>query len=311
MIKGRSPLNKRDYSAVEFPEQHFENLYLNGLGCTKDLRVAMRDKLILLLMHGGGMRESETLHLWVEDVYLDSQNPKKVFVRIYHPEDGRAPNGWKSRTGASHRAAYLKETYALSPRTQHTNTHHVGWKAAVSDGEGDYLNVQWFPAEYGHIFSLLWQDYLRLLVGVEKYHPYAFVSFDERYKGKPYTLNAFHNNYRQGLKRIGLTPSKDNGLSPHSHRHSYGRRLRRAGLQERVIQKCLHHSSIASQSVYTTPTAKEVSDYLDQATVNLNSCGQPDESRLIPSWNTLLKHGFDDIDPDGLFSGEAPTLEVI
>lgn len=254
-IKGKRPLGKQSQNAIEFPERYFKAFYFGGLGGAVDRRVVLRDQLILLLMHGGGLRESETLHLWIEDVFIDPFNPNSVKVRIYHPEDGKAPHNWRGRSGKTTRAAYLKEKYALRSRNDLMGKKYVGWKTRETDSKDEYLEVHWFPNIFGEVFAKLWQDYIRFLTGIERNHPYAFVSFHREHIGNPYTLNAFHYNYCKGLKRIGLKPCKSDGLSPHSHRHSYGRRLRRAGVSEIVIKKCLHHSSLESQLVYTTPFA--------------------------------------------------------
>lgn len=106
-VQGKRPLGKQSQEAIEFPERYFEAFYFDGLGGAVDRRVVLRDQLILLLMHGGGLRESEALHLWLEDVLIDPSNPNSVKVRIYHPEDGKAPNNWRGRSGKTTRAAYL------------------------------------------------------------------------------------------------------------------------------------------------------------------------------------------------------------
>ena len=62
-IKGRTPLAKTEDNAIAFPAKHFENFYLNGVGGASDIRCALRDKLILLLMQGAGFRVSEALLL--------------------------------------------------------------------------------------------------------------------------------------------------------------------------------------------------------------------------------------------------------
>ncbi|QSE44606.1 site-specific integrase [Acinetobacter johnsonii] len=307
-IQGKRPLGKQKQEAIEFPEHHFEAFYFEGLGNALDRRVSLRNQLILLLMHGGGLRESETLHLWLEDVLIDPLDPNNVKVRIYHPEDGRAPNDWRSRSGKTTRSAYLKEKYALTPRNKLIGKQHVGWKNRITDSKDEYLEVYWFPASFGKVFAKLWQDYTRFLIGVERNHPYAFISFHHCHMGKPFTLNAFHDSYRQGLKRIGLKPWKADGLSPHSHRHSYGRRLSRSGVPENVIKKCLHHVSLGSQVVYTMPTAKEVTASLTAATAQLLNPIVPLEQLSTPSWDVLTQHGFNDIDPDGLFTGKHPKL---
>ena len=46
-----------------FQKKHWEPFFKDGIGGAKDPRVALRDKLILLLMHGAGLRESEALSL--------------------------------------------------------------------------------------------------------------------------------------------------------------------------------------------------------------------------------------------------------
>lgn len=307
-IQGKRPLGQQSQDAIEFPEQYFESFYFNGLGGASDRRIVLRDQLILLLMHGGGLRESEALHLWIEDVLIDPSNFNNVKVRIYHPEDGKAPNNWRGNSGKTTRAAYLKEKYALSPRNDLMGKKYVGWKSRVTDSKEQYLEVHWFPAIFGEVFSKLWQDYTRFLMILERNHPYAFVSFHHKHLGHAYTLNAFHHNYHKALKRIGLKPCKADGFSPHSHRHSYGRRLRRAGVDEIVIKKCLHHSSLDSQIVYTTPSIKEVTTSLNAATFRLLNPTESIEQIGTPSWAVLTEHGFNDIDPNGLFTGKHPKL---
>lgn len=309
-VQGKKPLGKQKTDAIEFPERHFSDFYYNGLGGTQTRHMVLRDQLIVLLMHGGGLRESEALHLWIDDVFEDHFNPNSIKVRVYHPEDGKAPNGWKSASGKTTRAAYLKEKYALSPRNQLIGKKRVGWKGTVLDGKDNYIEVYWFPTIFGEVFAKLWKDYIRLLTGIKRNHPYAFVSFHPNHLGNAYTLNAFHDNYRKALKRIGLEPSKSEGLSPHSHRHSYGRRLRRAGVDPVVIKKCLHHASLESQTVYTTPTAKEITVSLNAATERLLNPCQNIEQVGIPSWEALTENGFEDIDPSGLLTGSYAKLRT-
>ncbi|OTG65538.1 gamma-mobile-trio recombinase GmtY [Acinetobacter silvestris] len=307
-IQGRKPLGKQIHDAIEFPENTFEKFYFSGLGGALDCRVALRDQLILLLMHGGGLRESEALHLWIEDVLIDPFNNNSVKVRVYHPEEGRAPNKWRGRSNQTTRAAYLLEKYALTPRNQLSGKKNVGWKNRLTDNKDSYLEIHWFPIQFGEIFAKAWNNYMRYLVCIERNHPYAFISFHSQHLGEAYTLNAFHDNYRRGLKRIGLDVSKSDGLSPHSHRHAYGRRLSRAGVEPIIIKKCLHHSSIESQLVYTTPSLKEVTKALTAATEQLLNPSDSNEETCTPSWQVLLQHGFDDIDPYNLFAGKNPKF---
>lgn len=75
-----------------------------------------------------------------------------------------------------------------------------------------------------------------------------------------------------------------------------------------MIKKCLHHVSLGSQVVYTMPTAKEVTASLTAATAQLLNPIVPLEQPSTPSWDVLTQHGFNDIDPDGLFTGKHPKL---
>lgn len=305
-VIGKKSFKTYFQDAIGFPDSHFKNFYFNGIGAAKDFRVVLRDRLILILMHGGGLRESEALHLWIEDVLIDPKNFKSVYVHIYHPEFGKAPNNWKGLNGQTTRAAYLREKFLLSPRNVLVSKKRVGWKNRLVDSKDGYLFVQWFPPIFGEIFARLWQDYVRCLIGIERNHPYAFVNFNTKNIGQAYTLNSFNYNYSKGLKRIGLVPSKDSGLSPHSHRHAYGRRLRKYGVDQLVIKKCLHHSSLESQLIYTTPTAQEVNKSLKNAFDSLNQ--NVDSKGREYNWDELTEYGFKDIDPEELFSGKSPKF---
>lgn len=307
-IKGRTPLAKTDDDAIAFPAKHFEAFYTLGMGGAKDPRVALRDKLILLLIQGAGLRVSEALLLWVTDVFEDPSDPDSAIVRIYNEEEGKAPDGWKSRNGIKTRKAYLQEQYGRLPRQEMLGTQNLGWKSRVVDHQDGYLEARFFPTEYSRVFMKLWRQYLIYRASVECHHPYAFISFDSRYLGNPYTQNAFTQSYAAGLRRIGLEPNKALGLDPHGHRHRYGRVLTDAGIDPLIRKKCLHHKSLESQTVYTMPSSLQVSNTLSDASEQLKlGSGQP---RLGASfdWQALAEHGFEDIDPDGYFTGKSPRL---
>ena len=309
LIRGRRELVRTDDDAISFPEKDFQPFFLEGIGGSKDPRAALRDKLILLLMHGGGLRESEAISLWVTDVFENPQDSESALVRIYHPEEGRAPNNWRGRNGASNRVAYLMENYSLTPRNRMMGTMHLGWKTRVMDGADNFIQVHWFPNYFGRLFMILWRDYLHILASMERHHPYAFVAFSKKHFGAPYTKNAFHCNYQNGLRRIRILPNKAHGHSPHGHRHAYGRRLTKAEVDPIIRKKCLHHASFESQTVYTAPSQEQVSKSLNIATARLaDSAGTKDNSVLISDWHQLVEHGFQDIDPQGLFTGQYSKL---
>lgn len=282
-IKGRRALSHGVDDAIAFPEYLFEQFYLYGLGSASDRRCAVRDQLITIMMHGAGLRESQALHLWIQDVTIDSLDLSKALIRIYHPEDGKSPDGWKSATGKTNRSAYLREVYALPPRNKLRGTHRVGWKTRYVDHRDGYIQLYWFPAEFGQLFLKLWNEHLFYLASAERHHPYAFISYEKRSFGKPYTLNAFNENYSAALARIGLLSNKIEGRSPHGHRHAYGRRLTRANVDPIMIRKALHHSSLESQGVYTTPSVLDVSEALTNAAEllrNIATCESADAPHI-------------------------------
>lgn len=118
-LRGRRSIIAVDDDTIAFPEQHFQALFLDGFGKQRDRRCALRDQLILLMMHGAGVRESEPMHLYVEDVFDDLHELGSAIVRLYHPQDGVAPNSWKDRNGLRNRSAYLKAHFGLIPALLH------------------------------------------------------------------------------------------------------------------------------------------------------------------------------------------------
>ncbi|MCF7532172.1 gamma-mobile-trio recombinase GmtY [Pseudomonas petrae] len=296
-IKGRRALSHGIDDAMAFPEHLFEQFYLDGLGSASDRRCAVRDQLIAIMMHGAGLRESQALHLWIQDVRSDPHDLSNTLIRIYHPEDGKAPDGWKSITGKANRSAYLREVYGLPPRNKLRGTRRVGWKTRYVDHRDGYIQVYWFPTDFGQLFLKLWNEHLFYLASTERHHPYAFISYEKKSLGKPYTLNAFNENYRAALARIGLLSNKIEGRSPHGHRHAYGRRLVRANIDPIMIKKALHHSNLESQGVYTAPSVTDVSEVLSNATEllrNIEFNGSSDASCIDSSSKYSLVKLFHD-----------------
>ena len=308
LIQGRTPVSRTNDDAIAFNSEDFPRFFNEGIGKRRDIRAALRDRLIVLLMHGGGLRVSEALHLWVTDVFEDPLAPERALVRIYHPEDGKAPEQWQGRHGETYRAAYLKENYALVPRNRLQTSQRLGWKNRVMDHQDNFIQVQWFPLDYGRLFMKLWQDYLYYLSAASRDHPYAFIVFRGETRWQPYTQVSFNNNYQKGLRRIGLEPNKSLGYDPHGHRHSYGRRLQKAGVDSVIIKKCLHHASVASQEVYTGLSLEEVSSQLTEVATRLAEANNQTSDKTVRTWNALIENDFNDIDPDGLFTGASPVL---
>lgn len=254
-----------------FPDAIFDRLLLHGYFVNGHYN--WRDILITLLLDGAGFRESEPLHLYIEDVCEDPVVPGSALVRIYHPVEGAAPSGWKDATGhriVGNRRDYLSQRFGLKPRTEILGKGRAGWKGGThEDPKKLYKQAYWFKPEYGILFWKLWRRYLYQVQRVPRSHPYAFVNL-QRNPGAPYQIGRFQEAHKAAVRRAGLIPDdagslKELGLTPHGHRHAYGQRLKRGGLDMKMIKYFMHHSAIESQDVYTLPTTGEIRAALDAA----------------------------------------------
>lgn len=255
VVRSRTMPVERQAPIKAFPEEYFEMLVCEGFRRrSRDSRgpTDLRNVLITYLMHYGGLRLSEALSLWSDDVSLEAG---EVIVRIYHPEYGLAPSG------KGNRAAYLQSQYALQPRNRlvkATDPLFLGWKnSLITDPHRRCFEVFFFPHETGPIFAELWRDYhlkQRIKPKASEDHPYAFTN---RY-GQPYSHRMFRKAHRLGIERIGFVYEKSEGTTPHGHRHAYGQRLARDGADPLLIKNAMHHASITSSQTYTQPTTAQM-----------------------------------------------------
>ncbi len=292
-----------------FPEDKIEDVLFAGFivpGKQRSRRIEerlnVRDMLITMLMHYGGVRVSEPFHLYVHDVLPDPIRPQKAYVRIFHPSDGQAPPDWRDATGnpiECIRESYLRGKYGLRPRDKYalSDQLHAGWKENAVELPGSFMSIVWFPTWTGELFLKLWNFYMIQRAVKDCDHPFAFITKD----GKPYSIDSFMRAHKRAVERIGLVAAKGCGTTPHGHRHAYGQRMSDAKIAPLFIKRAMHHKSLESQIVYTEPSAKKVTDMLDVAARRL------DESVSAPPID-FLKYGFEDVDPLGLFSGPNPKL---
>jgi integrase len=314
MTRARNVLLKRtpviDHDPVKFfPEERIHDLLFKGFivpGQQKsprlEARLNLRDILITLLMHYGGLRMSEAFQLYVQDVQPDPTRAERAWVRIFHPSEGTAPSDWHDAKGKPircNRNAYLRGKYGISPRTEYASTHqwHAGWKGNALDSKEHYMDVNWFPAWAGELFMKLWVFYMVQRAQLHCDHPFAFVTLE----GKPYAINSFQGQHQRAVERIGLKPAKALGTTPHAHRHAYGQRLADAQIDPIYRKKALHHKSLEAQTVYTEPDRARLNRLLEEAS-------QREQASLPQSAPDFLEYGFRDVDPLGLLSGPHPKL---
>ena len=127
----------------------------------------------------------------------------------------------------------------------------------------------WFIPKFGDLFLTLWYRHLEQVVQLDRSHPFAWVNLTQA-KGEMYTMTHYERAHARACRRIGLVVGKEVGTTPHGHRHAYGRRLVAGGFQPIEIKKFMHHHSLDSQSVYTTPTPKQVMEALAEGAERLN-----------------------------------------
>lgn len=269
-----------DFAAVKhFPADRILDLLKSGFVVAGQQnssyvhrRFNIRDILITILLHGGGLRESEPFHLFVSDVAVDPANSKSALVRLYHPEQGAAPDDYidpieRKRIDAD-REEYLRVKWRIEPRSIVTGRFHAGWKDLfMTDQRKKYAQVQWFPTFWGEVFLELFKVYITKIRSRHARHPFLFVSQKDDIAGEPYTIGSFRQAYARAVRRIGLEVRKEYGTTPHGHRHAYGQLLTDAKVDPLLIQRCLHHKSKESQQVYTGPT-------VETATVTLNEASE-------------------------------------
>ncbi|VCZ88396.1 hypothetical protein BANRA_05410 [Klebsiella pneumoniae] len=143
-------------------------------------------------MHGGGVRESEALTLWVTDVFEDPYNPDSAVVRIYNETDGKAPLKVGVIALVHQPERHIKKNNMPGYHDMRMKgTARLGWKNRVVDHKDNYLQVQWFPADYGKVFMSLWKNYQKYRASIDCHHPYAFISFHHSALGNPYKFPLF------------------------------------------------------------------------------------------------------------------------
>lgn len=279
-IRRKAPSNHKA-DIKHFPEDKIWDLIKRGFvqrGKEKSRlvheRLNIRDILITILMHGGGLRESEPFHLYVSDVFIDPKNPRSAQVRIYHPEQGKAPDDYidplKGKLIEADREEYLRVKWKTEPRTLLGDRLHAGWKdLKLSNGRDKYALVHWFPSYWGEVFLSFFKIYINHLRSRHCGHPFLFVSHKDSVDGEPYTIDAFRQAHGRAVSRIGLVPGKLYGTTPHGHRHAYAQNMTDAGVSEHVIQTALHHKSPESQQVYKEPPPAKVNKALQEASARM------------------------------------------
>jgi hypothetical protein len=273
--------------ALFFPPEHAERLLWEGHKRPRAashpnvfMRHNLRDMMIAVLDGWGGLRRSEGLHLWVEDVTDDPHLPGHALVVLNHPEEARVrwfdPLSRKVQTTT--RKDMLKRMYGLQPRNQmKRGAYHVGWKGMALNKDHQAC-IFWIDPNAGALFLTLYFGYIRFvrptimqrrLAMGGRDHPFLFVSEEissaTGLPGEPYSQKAYERNHEAAVCRIGLKYSKAAGTTTQGLRHLYGQTMQNLGVPAKVIQHGLHHRNLLSQAIYTVPTNGNVNQILRDA----------------------------------------------
>jgi integrase len=283
----------------------------------------LRNILITLLLHYGGLRTSEPFHLYIDDIMEDPDRKGNALVKVHHPIDGIAPYYFRKKNAErkSTRKDYLNQKFGIEPRWgHHKKSSRAGWKNPLLDSKiGKYFVVQWFPTEIAQYFLTLWKiylktQYIRPRIGHE--HPFAFTN----QFGGPASVSGYRKAHQAAVKKIGLKWNKEMGTTPHAHRHAYGQRLIDSGVGPLIIKKAMHHKSIESQLTYTQPSVLKIRQQLEEAEyilalknkeISCNSVTKTLESisdNIVDKFNNLPLNDYKDVDPLELMSGQFRLL---
>jgi len=222
-------------------------------------RLELRDILITILMHYGGLRVSEPFHLWFGDIQPDPENPDSAYVKIYHPVNGISPTDRTYRCRET-RKETLAKNYRMTPRNKYEKSKkiHAGWKnPKLSSSKDNFMVVHWFEPSAGEVFYFYWLLYLKtqwIKPNEKRDHPFVFTN---QY-GDPYSIDSFVKKHQKAVERIGLVVSKDLGTTDHGHRYAYINRLEEAGIGPVFIGNAAHHKSIKSHKGYLSKPPSEI-----------------------------------------------------
>ncbi|WP_457091828.1 gamma-mobile-trio recombinase GmtY [Microvirga sp. P5_D2] len=248
-----------------FPEDRFFDLLATGFVRSPQLQwTTYRDQMITLLLHHGGQRVSQPMHLWIDDVYVDPEDKRSCIVHIFHPSDGLTdyldPSTGKINTIL--RSEYLRLKYGRSPLTDEIAPHRVGFKNPLMRGGGNYIRVFWNNADAGRLFMTLYKRYLEVRPVIST-HPFLLIT----QTGAPMTARDYAKVHAAAMRRIGLIPAKKLGTTPHGHRHAFGHWLDANNdiLSPKMRQICLAHNSVLSQKIYEPEEVAKINSAMSKA----------------------------------------------
>lgn len=281
--------------ALAFPSEHLISFITRGFergSQQKDPheRVDYTGRLSALIALGG-LRGSESLHMWVNDLQIVNGSVRR-FLR--HPEK------FVESCGRS-RGELLLERYNRRPKTQCFGRERVGFKNPRLNPQ-HWASIHWLNFEgFQHYFV----DQLRFYVGVYRKaimerrrreglgdHPFLLVSSrhcpaKSQFVGDPLTSSGLAGRWARAVEGAGsgLKYAKQAGTTRHGMRHLVGKTLDRMGAPLQDIAETLHHRSIFSSLVYVSRSDEEVHEAFEENRIHrpevLAALGNLDANRTL------------------------------
>lgn len=260
-----------------FPKEHVVPLIEHGF-----VRQAYRNDALEQVDHTGrldalialgGLRGSERLHMWVND--LQVVNGKvKGFLR--HPES------FVESCGRSREQVLMERYNGMRPRTKAFGRGHVGFKKPRLNPQ-QWAPIRWLEMDYFHEY---FAEQLRFYVGVYRKavmerrrkaglgdHPFLLVSSrhspeQNQFVGDPLSSSAAAGRWKRAVEGMGLEHRKEQGTTRHGTRHLFGGTLESLGTPIQDIATDMHHRSILSTLVYLSRSDEEANQAFEVNRLN-------------------------------------------
>jgi integrase len=234
---------------------------------------SVRDRTLWYLLAYGGIRLSEALNLFVDDVVL---GPEGATVILKHPARGvdERFNSSLGRHAAVTRKSFLAAWAGLAPRNElpKSDPHYAGWKGmAWDDPAAEASLVHWLTPEHGKYFARMHERYMHVRGAARARHPYYFVATNDGNFGAPLKAANARRQFAAACERAGIPKARGAGRV-HGLRHFYALvsvavgRMALADLSRRM-----HHIDFGSTAKYGRETPEEMNVRLAAAFERINT----------------------------------------
>lgn len=226
--------------------------YIDGLNISDILKI--RNKLIIELMYGVGLRIGEVLGLTIEDMekHPDSDDATRLILR-----NRLTDKKYQSAKGCL--KVKNKSTY-LSPEY---NEENKGYQVVVIVG-----NIKKLLDEYVKMRTNVVYNSYRVIDNISKYttadnvtskntsNTYIFLNKN----GSPLSSSGWNKFLKKVLEAVGINIDKDKKTENLNHRfrHGYAMLLKQHGYTLDEIQYYLRHTNISSTQIYAKNTEEDI-----------------------------------------------------